>query len=122
MDAGLLAALLVREIATRDGVEPASAAVALGRMIDSVRRVAVHVQARRTGITGTVRTSGTTGMTEVGGAREAPFLAAEQSLVFGHPFHPASKARTEASDAELADYSPELGGQFRLHWFAAHPS
>ncbi|WP_205315306.1 IucA/IucC family protein, partial [Nonomuraea lactucae] len=57
------------------------------------------------------------------GARGAtPFLDAEQALLLGHPFHPAPKSREEASGGELDDYSPELRGSFRLHWFAADPA
>lgn len=46
------------------------------------------------------------------------FIESEQSLVFGHPFHPAPKSRQGFSDADVRRYSPELGARFALHWFA----
>jgi siderophore synthetase component len=55
-------------------------------------------------------------------AGTSPFLAAEQGLLLGHPFHPTAKSREGASEAELVAYSPELRGGFPLHWFAAHHS
>ncbi|MEV4265403.1 IucA/IucC family protein [Kribbella sp. NPDC049584] len=47
------------------------------------------------------------------------FLEFEQALLFGHLNHPAPKSRDGLSGAELAAYSPELGGRFALHWFEA---
>jgi siderophore synthetase component len=45
------------------------------------------------------------------------FLAHEQALTIGHQNHPAPKSRDGLSGAELAAYSPELGGRFAVHWF-----
>jgi siderophore synthetase component len=45
---------------------------------------------------------------------------AEQSLLFGHPFHPTPKS-TQGFGAELDRYAPELGAEFTLHWFAVAP-
>ncbi|WP_346137754.1 IucA/IucC family protein [Streptomyces coeruleofuscus] len=50
------------------------------------------------------------------------FLAAEQSLVLGHPLHPSPKSREGLSEAEARLYSPELRGSFSLHWMAVAPS
>jgi siderophore synthetase component len=50
------------------------------------------------------------------------FLAAEQSLVLGHPLHPTPKSREGLSDAEFRTYSPELRGSFPLHWMAVDPA
>ncbi|CAM5695978.1 putative Rhizobactin siderophore biosynthesis protein RhbC [Streptomyces afghaniensis 772] [Streptomyces afghaniensis] len=50
------------------------------------------------------------------------FLAAEQSLVLGHPLHPTPKSREGLSEAEARLYSPELRGSFPLHWIAVDPS
>jgi siderophore synthetase component len=50
------------------------------------------------------------------------FLAAEQSLVLGHPLHPTPKSREGLSEAEARLYSPELRGSFPLHWMAVDPS
>lgn len=47
-----------------------------------------------------------------------PFLAAEQSLLLGHPLHPTPKSRDGLGPAQSAVYSPELHGSFRLHWYA----
>jgi spermidine-citrate ligase len=51
-----------------------------------------------------------------------PFLRAEQSLLTGHPLHPTSKSRTPMSPEEVAEFSPEMGAAFPLHWFSADPS
>lgn len=45
---------------------------------------------------------------------------AEQSLRYGHPFHPTPKS-TEGFGPDLARYSPELGATFVPHWWAVHP-
>jgi len=50
-----------------------------------------------------------------------PFLAAEQSVRFGHPFHPAPKASVGFTTADLDRYAPEAGASFPLHWLAADP-
>jgi len=46
------------------------------------------------------------------------FIESEQSLVFGHPFHPAPKSRQGVSYEEMLRYSPEMGTRFPLHYFA----
>ncbi|MGH3904622.1 MAG: IucA/IucC family protein [Pseudonocardiaceae bacterium] len=43
---------------------------------------------------------------------------AEQSLLFGHPFHPTPKSAEGFSAPDLAAYAPELGASFVLHYFA----
>src|SRR5205807_4021162 len=50
-----------------------------------------------------------------------PFLAAEQSLRLGHPLHPAAKASSGFTMADLERYAPELGASFPLHWLAVDP-
>lgn len=45
---------------------------------------------------------------------------AEQSLVFGHPFHPTPKS-IAGFGADLPHFSPELGATFTLHWWGVHP-
>ncbi|HZG07314.1 MAG TPA: IucA/IucC family protein [Streptomyces sp.] len=106
-DAALVAAALIRESTLGRGHPAHLGSDAVGRVLNSARRTAVHLARRRQ------EPAGTTGPT--------PFLDAEQALLLGHPFHPAPKSREEASDAELDSYSPELRGSFPLHWFAAHP-
>ncbi|WP_228980288.1 IucA/IucC family siderophore biosynthesis protein [Streptomyces sp. DH12] len=100
-----LAALLGVEAADGD---PASVADLTGRVSDSVRRVTEFVRARRAAPDDP---AGTTA-----------FLAAEQSLITGHPLHPTPKSREGLTDTEAARYSPEVRGAFPLHWFAADPS
>ncbi|MBA3575549.1 MAG: hypothetical protein H0W37_11455, partial [Pseudonocardiales bacterium] len=46
---------------------------------------------------------------------------AEQSLLFGHPFHPTPKSAEGFSATDLAAYAPELGVSFALHYFAVAP-
>ncbi|GHD91054.1 IucA/IucC family protein [Streptomyces naganishii] len=45
------------------------------------------------------------------------YLTSEQSLVFGHRFHPTPKART-GDPADWLAYGPETGARFRLHHLA----
>ncbi|MEU9857690.1 IucA/IucC family protein [Streptomyces sp. NPDC047974] len=98
VDAVTLAALLSRETGRPEATE------LVGRVADSARRTAVFLAARR------------------GDPRPHPdadlFLAAEQSLLLGHPLHPTPKSREGLSEAESRLYSPELHGAFPLHWFA----
>ncbi|MFH8407325.1 IucA/IucC family protein [Streptomyces sp. NPDC018019] len=79
----------------------------VGRVADSVRHTAAFLTDRRA-----------TPADAPGGSR---FLAAEQSLLFGHPMHPTPKSREGLTEAETRAYSPELRGAFRLHWMAVHP-
>ncbi len=53
-----------------------------------------------------------------GGNNWLGFLASEQSLIAGHRFHPAPKARSGAP-GEALTYAPEIGAGFRLRWLAA---
>ncbi len=101
-DAVTVAALLGREAGHSDGAD------LVGRVADSVRRTADFITERR--------------------ARPAPapeadlFLTAEQSLLLGHPLHPAPKSREGLSDSEIQRYSPELSASFPLHWMAVDRS
>ncbi|WP_443076253.1 IucA/IucC family protein [Streptomyces sp. SP18ES09] len=97
-DAVTVAALLSRESGRSEGTD------LVGRVADSARRTAEFLAERR--------------------RRPEPhpdadlFLAAEQSLLLGHPLHPTPKSREGLSEAEVRLYSPELHGSFPLHWFA----
>ncbi|MFC7218622.1 IucA/IucC family protein [Streptomyces polyrhachis] len=111
VDAVTLAALLGREAAYRSGAprSGADSADLVGRVADSQRRTASFAARPAT----------------PRGPQEPPaprFLAAEQSLVLGHPLHPAPKSREGLSEAESASYSPELHGSFPLHWYAVDPA
>lgn len=103
-----VAGLLAAEAAARAGMDPAATADLASRAQLSAARVAVHVRERR----------------DAPGdpSGSCSFLAGEQALLMGHPFHPAPKSRPGASETELDDLSPELRGRIALHWFAAHPS
>ena len=46
------------------------------------------------------------------------YIDSEQSLHYGHPFHPAPKSRQGFSKEEIVRYSPEMGARFALHYFA----
>lgn len=50
------------------------------------------------------------------------FIEAEQALVFGHLLHPTPKSRQGISEWDAQLYSPELKGQFQLHYFRVHTS
>ncbi|MFB7916112.1 IucA/IucC family protein [Streptomyces sp. NPDC056061] len=102
VDAVTVAALLGREADRDEGADM------VARVADSVRRTAGFIAERRR-------------------APEAPaeadlFLAAEQSLLLGHPLHPTPKSREGLSDAESRRYSPESHGSFPLHWMAVDRS
>ncbi|WP_435846067.1 IucA/IucC family protein [Streptomyces huasconensis] len=85
---------------------PVDGADLVGRVADSVRRTAQFIADRRAS------------------PADEPdlFLAAEQSLLLGHPLHPTPKSREGLSDTESRLYSPELRGAFPLHWLAVDPS
>ncbi|MBU0784984.1 MAG: siderophore biosynthesis protein [Gammaproteobacteria bacterium] len=45
----------------------------------------------------------------------------EQSLLWGHPFHPSPKSRSGVDADQLLQCSPEVGAAFQLHWFEIDP-
>ncbi|MFG2645538.1 IucA/IucC family protein [Streptomyces sp. NPDC048370] len=102
VDAVTVAALISRETGRPEGTE------LVGRVADSARRTADFITDRRRRPTP--------------GPEADLFLAAEQSLLLGHPLHPTPKSREGLSDAEARLYSPELYGSFPLHWMAVAPS
>ncbi|MEU9394413.1 IucA/IucC family protein [Streptomyces sp. NPDC048324] len=111
-EAVTVAALLARETAPDGaGAAPPTASAAAGcelvaRVADSVRRTTVFVRERGDD------------------PADGPdlFLAAEQALLLGHPFHPTPKSREGLSEAEAGRYSPESRGRFPLHWLAVAPA
>ncbi|MFJ8649691.1 IucA/IucC family protein [Streptomyces sp. NPDC093546] len=113
-DAATVAALLSRETHRAPGAasdrEPARSEGAdlVARVADSARRTAEFIAHRRRRPTPV--------------SEADAFLAAEQSLVLGHPLHPTPKSREGLSDAEARLYSPELYGSFPLHWMAVDRS
>lgn len=49
---------------------------------------------------------------------EQAFIESEQSLLYGHPFHPAPKSRQGVDAADMLRHAPETGARFPLHYFA----
>ncbi|WP_158056761.1 IucA/IucC family siderophore biosynthesis protein [Saccharomonospora sp. CUA-673] len=47
-----------------------------------------------------------------------PARAAEQNVLFGHPFHPTPKSSEGFSARDLRDFAPELGAEFSLEYVA----
>lgn len=97
-----LAALLLRELSLRHGV-PFNDEL-LAQIRDSVETVAAILAARNG------RSPGGDGL--------ARYAESEQSLVFGHAFHPAPKSRQGFGAEDRRRYSPEVRARFPLHWFA----
>ncbi|MDO3676492.1 IucA/IucC family protein [Paenibacillus ehimensis] len=52
------------------------------------------------------------------GPQPLNYIRSEQSLLFGHPFHPTPKSSHGFEDRELERYAPELGASFSLHYMA----
>ncbi|WP_341664886.1 IucA/IucC family protein [Vibrio sp.] len=50
------------------------------------------------------------------------FIASEQSLIWGHSFHPTPKSRSGVSIDDLLICSPEVGAQVPLYWFEVESS
>lgn len=50
---------------------------------------------------------------------DSSFIETEQSLVFGHWFHPTPKSRQGMANWQHDVFVPELKGSFQLHWFTA---
>jgi siderophore synthetase component len=106
-DLDTVAALLTAEAAARAQLPAARGTDARQRVVESARRAADYADRRAA-------------------APEPPaglpaWLAAEQGLLAGHPWHPMTKSREGLPDDEDARYSPEARGAFPLHWFAARP-
>ncbi|MCV5214841.1 IucA/IucC family protein, partial [Escherichia coli] len=50
------------------------------------------------------------------------FIASEQSLIWGHTFHPTPKSRSGVTMDDLLAFSPEVGAQVPLYWFEVDTS
>jgi L-2,3-diaminopropanoate---citrate ligase len=107
-----LADVLLAELVASEGGDPAlerRRAALRSEMQDSITNTRVFAEAAR---------DGTPWLNESGVRR---FIGAEQSLVFGHPFHPAPKSGVLTNGVPGESYRPELGGRFQLHYFALAP-
>lgn len=122
-------------VETEDGRRELIDHAALVRLLlDDVAVVAARVfgdqadgEARKRLLTDQIEGSIVATARYLGHIREEPVTSshaltrhAEQSLVFGHPFHPTPKS-SEGFGAALPRYAPELGADFFLHWFAVRP-
>ncbi len=131
-DAVTLAALLGREMQTGDKEVGAQAGTAAPRAHATSDRAAPPTRQPRSpdsgDLVGRVADSVRRTVVFIGDRRKHPadgpdlFLAAEQSLLLGHPLHPTPKSREGLSEAETRLYSPESRGSFPLHWMAVAPS
>ncbi|WP_372844613.1 IucA/IucC family siderophore biosynthesis protein [Psychrobacter sp.] len=50
------------------------------------------------------------------------YIASEQTLLWGHAYHPSPKSRQGVDMASLLAHSPETQSQFTLFWFKVDPS
>lgn len=48
------------------------------------------------------------------------YLASEQDLLLGHPFHPYPKCKQGMSNDDLYEYSPEFKASLKLFWIKCH--
>ncbi|UKS28458.1 hypothetical protein LOZ80_05855 [Paenibacillus sp. HWE-109] len=72
---------------------------------NSIRRTAIYVRHAQLNVT------------EAGG-NPLDYTRSEQSMVYGHPFHPTPKSSEGFSDIDLSQYAPEMGAVFALHYMA----
>ncbi|MBD1371877.1 IucA/IucC family siderophore biosynthesis protein [Hazenella sp. IB182357] len=79
------------------------------RIIQSCQHIDAYVDTRKVDVTELY-------------ASKFSFLDAEQSLVFGHLYHPTPKSRQGLADHEQNMYAPEMKGKFSLHYFRVHSS
>ncbi|WP_411502130.1 IucA/IucC family protein [Brevibacillus centrosporus] len=102
-----LARLLLDELGAKETSGPRSAYVSqlMAHIENSYRKMSMHLdyyQSHRQSL--------------VKGKLDC--IKSEQSLYYGHPFHPYPKSAEGFQDEELAMYSPEMGAAFQLHYFA----
>lgn len=107
-----LADVLLAELVAREAGAPAverRREELRSQIQDSIANTRAFAEAAR---------DGTPWLNEAGAGR---FIGAEQSLVFGHPFHPAPKSGALTSGPCGESYRPELRARFQLHYFALAP-
>ncbi len=110
--AGGVAELVVGEVAAEEadaGRRERRQRALLAQVADSVARTTRYVSAAAQAPSAPTSPTGA-------------FLAAEQGISTGHPFHPTPKSAEGFSEDDLARYAPELGAVFSLHWFAVAPA
>lgn len=105
-----LSALLIKELTLSQSANLGNSSdELLSRMIQSYQNIESFIQARQNDVARLYQPN-------------FNFLDAEQALLFGHLIHPTPKSRQGILVEENALYSPELKGQFQLHYFRAHHS
>ncbi|GAE06466.1 IucA/IucC family siderophore biosynthesis protein [Paenibacillus sp. JCM 10914] len=107
----MLSELLVRELV--QDLSPSLAAAAsttLYRIRCGVRHLRGHLERRAA--------DGKSGRD----VRKLDYVASEQSVFAGHPFHPYPKCVEGMDETELNRFSPERGAGFALHYFAVRES
>ena len=108
LDYVTLVALIVKELALSKGSGDRGDELLL-RVIQSCQNIERFVRSRHSELDALY-------------AWKQTFLQTEQSLIVGHHLHPTPKSRQGFSEDEMALYSPELQGEFSLHYFRAHHS
>ncbi|MBM7553688.1 IucA/IucC family protein [Thalassobacillus pellis] len=102
-----LAALITKELLLESGRTDAEEEL-LYRVILSCRNMKKYLMERK---------QDATPLSE----KEFTFIEAEQSLLLGHLLHPTPKSKQGVTDEEDDSYSPEMKGEFQLHYFAVEP-
>jgi len=107
-----LASFLLGELALASGGDADDDAVAamLGRIDSSVGNAGIYLEAAGPELPPLMETHGA-----------ERIRTAEQSMLLGHPFHPAPKSSSGLTARDRADYAPEMGASFVLHYFALSP-
>ncbi|MGG4145954.1 IucA/IucC family protein [Paenibacillus algorifonticola] len=110
-DAAGLAAMIVAELALASGSRDASQEEAfLAQIASSLSNMSHFLEESGSGRIQLARTHGS-----------GRIRLAEQSMLQGHPFHPAPKSSQGFTVDDKVRYAPELGAAFTLHYFAAEP-
>ncbi len=103
-----LVSLISKELLLQQGREDAEDELVL-RVIMSCQSMKEYIQKR-------MKDAGK--LTE----KDFTFIEAEQSLILGHLMHPTPKSKQGMSPWEERIYTPELEGEFLLHYFKVHRS
>jgi L-2,3-diaminopropanoate---citrate ligase len=76
------------------------------KVMNSVQKTALYVQ---------------DGLKGVDSSLVHGYVRSEQSLLFGHPFHPTPKSSEGFAAEDLGRYTPEQGSAFQLEYWLVHP-
>lgn len=113
-DVAELAAAIIADLAAHAPVAtqdlPARRRALVAHITNSVSKTALYIEQRRA-----------RGIAALNLAADDRMERAEQSLIFGHPFHPTPKSSEGWSAADVERYAPELATSFQLHYMTAAP-